>query len=602
MSTRPRASNRIRTKPDPEVRHKAQETAQFIRVAFDEYSAEFLRITRRAQQRFEHRDWKGRHSDAMERLDLYEKALEEVAMGMTQILGPIADNRSVWAIVKREFAHIIDHRHDAELAETFFNSVTRKILMTIGIDREIEFFSLNGGPQVSMRDEPVYRHYPNPGSTRDLVKSMLLDHRFGVEFQDIDGDSLKVAREVDLYLWPVIGFGSFESIDVIRAPFYRNKVAYIVGRINAGEKIVPLVLPLYNGEFGVYVDTVLLNEAEVSIVFSFAHSYFHVEVERHDALIELLRSILPQKPVAELYTSLGYSKQGKTEFYRDLHHFVHESREKFVIAPGKEGAVMIGFTLPDFGYVFKVIKDRPCFLRSSEVTDKRSTRPEVMRQYDLVCHRDRVGRLVDTQEFENLRFKKKRFSEPLLREFNLAAREVVKVESDYVVINHAYVQRKVIPLPMFLLQEKDPEEIRRVIIDFGYFLKDLAATGIFPYDLFNIWNYGVTRRGRVVLFDYDDVQPLEKTRFKEKPVPRDAVDELLAEEDRIASLPDDFFMDEIERYSGIPRPLKGVFEATHGDLFTLDFWKDMQRRIRRGEIVDITPYDRAKRFPRQQGL
>ncbi|MCX6831748.1 MAG: bifunctional isocitrate dehydrogenase kinase/phosphatase, partial [candidate division Zixibacteria bacterium] len=405
-----------------------------------------------------------------------------------------------------------------------------------------------------------------------------------------------VAQEIDLYLWPLVGYRDYDAIDVIRPLFYRNKVAYIIGRIVADSHYVPLILPLYHGDQGVYVDTVLLQEAEASRVFSFAHSYFQVVVDRHDALIRFLKSIMPHKHVAELYTSIGYNRHGKTEYYRDLHRFVHLSKEQFIIAPGREGAVMIVFTMPDYDYVLKIIKDTPCFLRTPDETPKTIGKAEVKRRYNMVCHRDRVGRMVDTQEFENLRFKRKRFSEELLEEFRVAANDAVNVLDDNIVVHHLYVQRRVTPLLMYLQQEKDPEQVRSVLIDFGYFLKDLAAAGIFPSDLFNIWNYGVTRRGRVVLYDYDDVMPLERINFRIKPQPQNEFEEMEPESDWIVAMPDDYFLDEMERYSGLPPALRAAFKSVHGDLYTLDFWSDMQRRIKDGEIVDITPYDRTKSF------
>jgi isocitrate dehydrogenase kinase/phosphatase len=311
-----------------------------------------------------------------------------------------------------------------------------------------------------------------------------------------------------------------------------------------------------------------------------------------------LRSILPEKPLAELYNSIGYNRHGKTELYRDLHRFIHRSKERFVIAPGKEGAVMTVFTLPHYSFVFKVIKDRPCYLRSVAVTDKGSTPREVMEQYVFVCRRDRVGRLVDTQEFENLRFRCERFDPELVEELRVAAREAVSVEDDHVILRHLYVQRRVTPLPMYLAEQRDPEALRRTIMDFGWFLKELAATGIFPSDLFNTWNYGVTRRGRVVLFDYDDVIPLERASFLRKPKAFDDPEEIVAEEDRIVATAMDFFIDEMRSYSGLPQRLKGAFELVHGDLFTVDFWRSLKEQVSAGELVDITPYDRAKKFRR----
>lgn len=570
--------------------------SKLILAAFENYSKDFLEITRRARTRFEQQDWQGRHTDALERLDLYEKSLDAIARQLGDELGDTARDPEHWKKLKRVFTRLIEHRSDRDRAETYYNSVTRKLLWTVGIDRNIEFFHREERPPTTQFELPVVRKYSYDTDTSRLIETILKDVQFSVPYDNLDRDVHLIANEIDLHVWPLTRYHSIDIAEVVVSPFFRNKVAYVVGRILASEHIIPLVLPVYNGPNGLYIDTVLLSEADVSRVFSFAFSYFQVEMPFPDQVIDFLRTILPHKPLAELYISLGLSKQGKTVLYRDLHRYVHVSREKFVIAPGKEGAVMIAFTLPDYEFVLKIIKDHPCFLRTQDVTPKRSTRQEVMKQYDFVCHRDRVGRMVDTQEFENLKFKRKRFTSTLLTEFGAAAREAVSIEREYIVLRHLYIQRKVSPLPMYLLRESDPEAVRRVVIDFGYFLKDLASVGIFPYDLFNMWNYGVTRRGRVVLFDYDDVQPLEKAQFRKKPEPRDESEELEPEEERIAAGGDDFFLDEADRFSGIPRPLKGIFKAVHADLYTLEFWRDMKRRVRRGEQFDITPYDRYRKF------
>jgi isocitrate dehydrogenase kinase/phosphatase len=530
-------------------------------------------------------------------MDLYEVMLDAIHERLNSILGEGLDNKQVWIKMKERFGKLTVGRHDSELAETFFNSVTRKIFSTRGIDREIEFFHLDNQALRSLNGPLIYSSYSGR-DTKILAREILEEHTFAVGYEDVERDAEAIAREVDLILWPLIRKAKIDSIEVIQSPFFRNKVAYLVGRIHIGEDVIPIVIPLYNGEKGIYADAVLVNKVDVSIVFSFANSYFHVVVERHDSLINFLRSILPEKPLAELYIAIGYNKHGKTEFYRELHRYVHRSREQFTIAPGREGAVMIAFTLPRYEFVFKLMKDWPVFLRTAEVTNKTISKEEVMRKYRLVRHRDRAGRMVDTQEFENFRFQKKRFAEDLLHEFVVAAQQNVIFENNHVIIQHLYLQRKVTPLPMFFNQENDPEAIRKVLLDFGYFLKDMAATGVFPSDLFNIWNYGVTRRYRVVLFDYDDIAPLEQINFRVKPQPSNELEEMESEEEWIVVMPGDYFMDEIERYSGIPEPLKASFRATHADLYTVDFWRAMQRGVASGAIVDITPYDRSRKFLR----
>jgi isocitrate dehydrogenase kinase/phosphatase len=563
---------------------------------FDAFTTTFGKITRRARRRFEERDWRGGQQDAAERLDSYESALDQAAHQLYAALGSRARNQNLWAAAMQAFASLAADRYDIDRAETFFNSVTRKMLNTVGINREVEFFYLHPKQSASRGHHSIYRTYPRVTDTASTVENILECFSFGVAYENIRRDAGLIACEIDLHLWPIVGIDRTFAIDVVNAVFYRNKEAYLVGRIVAEGRMIPLIIPLTNGESGIFAETVLLHESDANILFSFAYSYFFVDLERYDALIEFLHSIMPRAERSELYSALGYNRHGKTEFYRDLHRFVHVSKEQFVIAPGIEGAVMIAFTLPNYGFVLKSIKDRPCFLRSMNRTPKTISREEVRHRYYVVSHRDRAGRMVDTQEFENLRFRRKRFSGDLLAEFEQAAKTSVVIEPDYVILKHVYVQRKVTPLPLYFMGERDPEALRRVLIDFGYFLKDIAASGVFPGDLFNTWNYGVTHWGRVVLYDYDDVLPMEKVTFRDKPRPRNEFEETEAEEEWISVTGEDFFVDEIERYSGIPRPLKGFFKSVHGDLYSLDFWSALVDRLNNGEVFDVIPYDRSKRF------
>jgi isocitrate dehydrogenase kinase/phosphatase len=572
--------------------------ATLITRVFDSYLSEFLVITRRAKARFEQRDWRGAKRDSAERLSVYEKVLSQMSIQIEGMLGKSAHDRSVWISIKPVYAALISGRCNEDIAETFFNSVTRKLLRTVGIDREVEFFYLKTKPRRRNDGSPIIKKY-GPGRTaKGLLRAIIEDHRFDANYEDLERDLDLVANEVDLYLWPITRENAEYSMEILTPCFYRNKVAYIVGRIALDSRTVPIIIPLYNDDSGIHIDSALMDEADANNIFGFAYSYFQVEADTPSELVDFLTSILPHKPLTDLYNAIGFYKHGKTEFYRDLHRFIHVSKEQFVIAPGKEGAVMIVFTLPHYKYVFKIIKDKPCFIRSSHITDKVLDRSEVQSRYRSVCNRDRAGRLVDTQEFENVRFKAKRYSQELLREFAIAAQDLVTVRDGYVVINHLYLQRRVTPLPMYFLQERDTTLIRRVVIDFGYFIKDLAATGLFPADLFNTWNYGVTEGNRVVMFDYDDIIPLESARFRCKPGPRDQFEETNPEEEWIVAEPTDFFLDEMDTFVGIPDPLKGIFNSVHRDLFTMQFWQNIKKRVSEGEIIDIIPYDRNKRFSR----
>lgn len=570
--------------------------ASLIYKYFSRYSKTFYRLTNNAKNRFEDRDWKNVRSDSIKRLNLYENFLEEIESKIISSFGKGVFDSKLWISAKLSFKQRITGSYYFDIAETFFNSVTRRILRTEGINRNVEFFHLYPRKIKKIKSNNIYRSYRLNSTTKDVMTKILSDYRFKQSFENLERDALFIAHETDLYLWPVIKYDVDKVIEMIKVPFYRNKVAYLVGRIIVKGSIIPFVLPLYNGVNGIFVDAVLFRKRQLNIIFGFAHTCFHIPIDRYRELMSFLLTILPENRIDELYFMIGFRKHGKTVFYRDLHHYIHESKEKFKIAEGMEGSTMIVFTLPNFNFVFKIIKDRTCYLRSDIVPNKNVSREHIVNSYNFVINQDKVGRLVDTHEFENLRFKIKRFSSELIREFKLAARECVDIDEKYIMIKHLYIQRKVIPLPLFLESEKDPEVIREILIDYGYFLKDLVSVGIFPTDLFNLWNCGVTTRRRIVLFDYDDVESLLKIHFKIKPEPKNIQEELMRDEDRIAATRNDFFMDEIEMFLGIPKSLQGTFNQVHGDLYNIHFWKNLQYKVRKGEIADIIPYDKARRF------
>jgi len=566
--------------------------------AFRKYLSKYYAITKRAKERFKNRAWKEIRQDSADRLLLYDNVITELTEKIELNLQNVDDKKSFWIQLKETYSESIVNYCNANIAETFFNSLSRKIFNTVGLDRELEFFYLTRNEEKKLCGPLIYKTYTDSFSTKELVKQIILDQNFNTPFEDFNRDVEYISNEIDLFLWPYIRAGKCYSIDIIRSCFYRNKVAYVVGRISIESSYIPLILPLYNAEFGIYIDSVLLDKIDANNIFSFVYSYFLVNINLPNQLISFLKTILLEKQVSELYNSIGFPRHGKTEFYRELHRFVHISKEKFEYARGEEGAVMIVFTLPNFNYVFKVIKDRPCFLRSSNITNKVIQKSRVRYMYNFVSLKDRVGRLVDTQEFENLRFKTKRFSNELLGDFIKIAKDTIKISGDYVIINNIYIQRKVTPLPIFLYEESNINDLRRIVIDFGYFFKDLAASGLFPADLFNIWNYGVTENKRIVSYDYDDIIPLENANFRIKPSAMDEFEEISPGEEWIIADKNDYFMDEIEKFIGLPEKLKGLFGSVHKDLYTLDFWDRIKEKVMSGEIIDIIPYERTKRFKR----
>ncbi len=575
----------------PRFRQLAWTAARTIHDAFDTYHDEFKAISRRARLRFEQREWANWQADAVERLELREQIVQRVVSGLHTLLGGEATNKQLWLAIKRQYARVIARRKDVELAETFYNSVTRRILVTVGVEPELEFVWF-GVTVLPTGDSPIARLYMQVTTLAEMVKSILLDYQFAVPYADIDGDARLVADRVERQLTEIWDTADFEAMEMLKSVFYRNKGAYLVGRIRKRNRIIPFILPLLHSPEGIIVDTALVGEDEASIVFSFTRSYFHVEAEIPGHLVGFLKSILPLKPVAELYIAIGYNKHGKTERYRALYRHLGNSNDKFEIARGAKGMVMTVFTLPSYDMVFKIIKDRFAYPKSS-------TRAQVMERYRLVFQHDRVGRMVDAQDFEFLTFSRDRFSEELLEELIAVASDTVSVTDDAVIIKHLYTERRLYPLDLYI-KEMSLEKAKAAVVDYGHAIADLAAANIFPGDLF-IKNFGVTRHGRVVFYDYDELCLLTDCNFRTFP-------ESPTYEDEIAAQPwfsvseNDIFPEEFRRFLWFPAPLRQVMDEHHGRLFTVEFWQAMQRHAREGELLDFFPYDQEQRFCHTKGL
>jgi isocitrate dehydrogenase kinase/phosphatase len=564
----------------------ANRTAHAINQAFDVYQKRYTAITQRAGKRFEQRDWRGTQADARERLDLYKNVVDETAAQVNELLGDRGTETRIWAKTKVVYGALVARLNLWELAETFFNSITRRIFATVGVNPQIEFVDTCSRLQPLQIAQPMYRTCGRAESTAALVERILTDYEFDVGYEDLQRDAQAVAEQVDNDLMKTAAAPGIDRTEMITSVLYRGKGAYLVGRFFSGSDQFPLVLALLNTPGGIVVDAVLLDENEVSILFSFTRSYFHVDVKRPAELVGFLKSIMPRKRIAELYISIGYNKHGKSELYCDLLRHLASSNEKFQIAEGERGMVMEVFTMPDYDVVFKVIKDHFS-------ATKRTTREKVMGKYDLVFKHDRAGRLVDAQEFEHLKFDRKRFSRELLDKLQRLAAKGVEVDENHVVIKHVYVERRVTPLNVYL-REVDEPAARAAVVDYGNAIKDLAATNIFPGDML-LKNFGVTRHGRVVFYDYDELSFLSECNFRKMPQPRSHYEEL-SDEPWFTVGENDIFPEEFQYFLGLKGELKALFVEQHSDLFETDFWHHIQARINAGGIIDIFPYEQSRRL------
>jgi len=563
-----------------------EQAAQRIHASFLRYEREFGEVTARARGRFERRDWHAFQADAQARLDLYTEAIAGLLTELGTLFGPDLDRHELWRAIKRAFTHRLVCEANGELAQTFFNSATRRIFSTVGVNAEVEYALSLPGPQVQDLAEGAHRRYARISDLPALVRRILADCRLDAGWRDAWADAQLVAGRIDAAIVSGFGDGAFDAIECLEPPFFRNKGAYVIARIRRGPDILPLVLPLLHDEDGVYVDAVLTDPNEVSIVFSFTRSYFLVDTVCPRDLIAFLKSIMPRKPIAELYIALGFTKHGKTELYRSLIQHLVTHDDRFIVAPGDPGMVMLVFTLPGFDVVFKVIQDR-------FAPPKTSTRRDVMERYRLVFGHDRVGRLIDAQEFEHLEFSQDRFAEDLLERLLALAGRSVELCGEDVVLRHLYAERRVTPLNLYL-RNVDETEGQRVVVDYGHAIKELGAANIFPGD-FLLKNFGVTRHGRVVFYDYDELCLLCDCRFRVFPEPRTPEEDFSAEP-WFTAADNDIFPEEFRKFLGLTGSLRATFERHHGDLFTVEFWRGLQQRHERGDLVDVFPYPASRRL------
>jgi isocitrate dehydrogenase kinase/phosphatase len=538
----------------------AKEHAAAIAEHFRSYNEEFGRITRRAALNFLAEDWQTAQSDAVARIELYDLRVTRCVRALADDLRERRTDVPLWSDIKRAYEMLVARRPDSDFYRTFFNSVSRELFGTVGVNAEVEFCATNVGRASGAVPLRVYRI---GGSLPAAVREILVDLPFGAAVDDQDAAVHRISAEIGRYFESGRQSGAPESIELIDPVFYRGMHAFVVGRLIGDSSITPLVIAFTNSAQGVKVDAVMLSRADVGSLFGYARSYFHVDLPVVGAAITLLRSFMPRKPIDELYTVLGRAKQGKTERYFALQRHLSASIDSFVHAPGERGLVMIVFTLPSHDLVFKVIRDH-------FGAPKTCTRADVMERYQFVFRHDRAGRLVDAQEFKRLRLPRARFmpalADELLRDASLSCR----IEGDDLIVEHCYIERRLRPLNLFL-REAEPAAAEAAIVDYGNALRDLALCNVFPGDLL-LKNFGVTSHRRVIFYDYDELCLVTDCVFRDLPEPTCEEEETSAEP-WFHCGPRDVFPEQWLPFLAIPPALRDVFLKHHADLLTAAWWR-----------------------------
>ena len=567
--------------------------AALLRDGFADYHARFRAITQRAQRRFEARDWDGAQGDAVERIELYDRFIGEMAARLEAQIGAALSERATWTALREAYAAAIANLLDQELYKTWFNTLARRSFRIRGVDAEVEFIALDIEPTDRITHAVARHSYAVWGNLARVCQKLLDDYPFAAPYAHAGLCAARIAEALSrrLAAW---GPDPVRALELLETVFYRERRAYLVGRVFGVERIAPLVIALTHEPGGIRADAVLTERESVAQVFSYTRSYFQADLATVGDAVVFLRTLLPHKPIDELYTVLGRAKQGKTERYRHfVRHLAADPDEAFVHAAGERGMVMAVFTLPSYPLVFKLIRDR--FAYPKEVV-----REEVMAKYRLVFHHDRVGRLIDAQEFRFLRFPRQRFSPALLDEVLGECSLSAYLDGNDVVIAHCYVERRLRPLNLYL-REVDAEAARRAVLDYGQAIRDLARSNIFPGDML-LKNFGVTGHRRAIFYDYDELCLVTDCHFRALPEQSDEYDSA-ARDDMFYVGPHDVFPEQFPQFLGLARELRDALTAAHGELFDVRWWLGLQEELRAGRVADLSPYPEDSRLtPHALGL
>ncbi|MGZ5237447.1 MAG: bifunctional isocitrate dehydrogenase kinase/phosphatase [Caldimonas sp.] len=558
---------------------------------FDRHYRLFRQASTEAQARFEAADWHGQQRAQVLRIEYYDKRVEEAVERLQNEFEAAALPMDVWQQVKLHYIGLLIDHYQPELAETFFNSVTTKILHHSYFHNDFIFVRPAVSTEYIENNEPAaqptYRaYYPTKQTLRETWLRIVDNFQLRREFEDLPRDVASVMTAVDEELGDFAMRANFQ-IQVLSSLFFRNKGAYVVGKIINGFQETPFALPILHGASGrLVIDAALFGEDDLLLVFSFARAYFMVAMEVPSAYVQFLRSLMPRKPRSEIYSALGLQKQGKNIFYRDFLMHTRHSSDKFRIAPGIKGMVMLVFDLPSFPYVFKVIKD---FFPAQ----KETTREKIKSKYLLVKQHDRVGRMADTLEYSNVAFPRERFDDELVAELKHFCPSLVEEDGETLVIRHLYIERRMIPLNIYL-QDATQNQMEQAVVEYGNAIKDLVRANIFPGDM--LWkNFGVTRHAKVVFYDYDEIEYLTDCKFRKVPEPHNEEEEMSGEV-WYAVGPKDVFPETFAPFLLGNPAIREVFMAHHADLLDPAFWQGHKEEILAGYVHDVFPYEAKKRF------
>lgn len=571
-----------------------QDIARAILAGFDRHYRLFRDAAIEARALFERAAWPAMRRLARERIQMYDQRVQEAVDVLLARFPQAARDESLWPEIKLAYIGLLHEHQQPECAETFYNSVACQVLHRRYYHNEFIFWRPAVATEHLQGDDPTYRcYYPLKDGLRPTLHAMVTSFGLSNPWEELGRDLRNLVRALRAHFPRPMRAQPDLQVQVLASPLFRNKGAYIVGRIIHAHRELPFAVPILQNERGeLYLDALLFGEDQLLVLFSFARAYFFVDMEVPAATVSFLRWLMPRKPRAELYMAVGLAKQGKTLFYRDLHHHLKHSSDRFVAAPGIKGMVMLVFTLPSFPYVFKLIRDR--FAPPKDID-----RQTVIDKYQLVKLHDRVGRMADTLEYSLVALPLERFEPQLVDELKRECASSIEFDGGELVIGHLYIERRMQPLNLHLedcRRDGDEAGLRWALREYGAAIKELAGAGIFPGDML-LKNFGVTRHDRVVFYDYDEIAPMAEMSFRRIPPPA-GYDEELAAEPYWTIREHDVFPEQFDRFLVADPRAREIFYEYHRDLLDPEFWAGKQALLREGKQEDVFPYPEEIRFTR----
>ena len=573
---------------------QATDIARTILEGFDRHYRIFREISAEAKGRFERGEWAETAAASRDRIKFYDLRVREAVAILQHRFPRACHDESLWPEIKLSYITLLYDHKQPECAETFFNSVACRVLDRQYYRNDHIFWRPSVSTEHLVGEAPTYHcFYPKKEEElAPIMRDVVMGFGLRCPWEDFERDVGYVCRAIEEHFTKTFVRHPNFQFQVLSSLFFRNKAAYVVGKAVNGNSEFPFVIPIRRSEEGrLYLDTICLRAADIGRIFSLARTYFMADMEVPSAYVGFLRSLMPSKRSAELYTAVGLQKQGKTLLYRDLHHHLMHSTDSFEIAPGTKGMVMLVFTMPSFPYVFKVIRDwfQP---------PKEGDAAKVRAAYQLVKDHDRVGRMADTLEYSHVAFPLARFSKALIEEIERLAPSMVEYDGDQLVIRHLWVERRMVPLDLYIRDATD-EQLEHAIKEYGQAIRELASANIFPGDLL-LKNFGVTRYGRVVFYDYDEIGYLMDYTFRRLPTAWRDEDDTRGN-DWFSVGERDVFPEQFPTFLLPPGRPRDLFMKHHGDLADPAFWIGAQEKCRRGELSDMFPYPREIRFKVRYG-